>query len=263
MASDPEHDERWRTLPSAATARSGSLAEVILIPKPLRMEWTDCLMLDEMLSHVGVRVGGIIGAHLNRRTAESFIAQATIAGVLGVSERTVWGAIAELERSGYLIVMRRAPGADARRASGGRGVAHIYLPALDKSQISATYRTEKLANRCELFWGNNPQNRVRKPATGCDPTLNLPSVGNNPARVHAREGNHLGVEGQQLRVLIGNSFSQYFGDVQVVSIEGSTLKLSAPTRFIRAWIRDHYCEAIVSAWRSLHPQVERVEVTVR
>jgi hypothetical protein len=182
---------------SKAPATSGTSAEIIILPKQLRMEWTDAMALDQRLSHSAFRVACAIGYHFGSRTGGTFVKHETIARVLGISPRTVWSAIAELEAAGYLVVKRRELGTVTRatrsgpvqvRAAGAKGVANSYLPALDSSQLAATYTGAKLAARCELWWSQRSQNSASKVATSCEPTLTSPSGKNPYARGRAREG---------------------------------------------------------------------------
>lgn len=175
-------------------ARAGALADLILIPKQLRMEWTDLLAHDRELSNSGFRVACVIGSHFNRRTGDTYVKQETIAEKLGMSERTVWTAIMELERLGYLIIARRELGVratDGRRVCGGRGVANTYLPAFERSQVTATFSGQKLAARCDHLWSERSQSSVTKVAAHCDPTLTSSSKKN---LTRARAGNAEHVE---------------------------------------------------------------------
>ena len=85
-------------------------SDIVLLPKRLRMEWTDALALDRELSHVAFRVACVIGQHFNRRSGITYLSQATISRLLGVSERTAWSGTKELEARGYVIVQRRELG---------------------------------------------------------------------------------------------------------------------------------------------------------
>jgi hypothetical protein len=106
------------TDPPLAAKRPAVLGgQVILIPKSLRMEWTDALALDPQVGNMPFRVACVISSHFNHRSGETFVSQITVARIMGVSPRSVWSAIVELERLGYLIVQRREFGA---RASDGR-----------------------------------------------------------------------------------------------------------------------------------------------
>jgi hypothetical protein len=98
---------------------------------------------------------------------------------LGVSERTVFAAIKQLEKRRYVIVKRREFGTIVRktptgreiqvRVAGGKGVANTYFPTVDGLQVSATNRGLKLAERCELVWEQRSQKSAPKVATGCEP----------------------------------------------------------------------------------------------
>lgn len=106
----------------------------------------DVLALDPELSATAYKVAGVIGFHFNRHDGHTYVKQETIARIMEVSERTVWSAIVELERRGYLIVGRRDLGTTTRRErtgrstavrnAGGKGVANTYAPAFQRSQVN-------------------------------------------------------------------------------------------------------------------------------
>jgi hypothetical protein len=238
-------------------------ADVILIPKQLRMEWTDVLALDSELSHVAFRVACVIGSHFNKHKGETYVSQETIARIMDVSERTVWTAIIELERRGYLLIQRREFGvrpSDGRRVCGGRGVANTYLPAFERSQVAATNTGRKLAIHCDLIWKERSQKTVRKVAADCDPTLKLPTEANPTS---APKDHTLGPAGDRLRARLGkDAFASWFGRVIVDQVGNSAVTLIAPSKFIRDWITTHYIEAVLACWRLEHPMIKSVEVTV-
>jgi hypothetical protein len=163
---------------SAETVGATKSGSVILIPKQLRAEWMDVMALDARLSHTAFRVAGVIGSHFNKHSGRTFLTHETIARVMEVSERTVYGAIMELEALGYLIVKRREFGTVTRKTAGGevqvkvaggKGVANTYFPAFERSQVAATNSGQKLANRCDLLWELRSQKAASKVATNCDP----------------------------------------------------------------------------------------------
>lgn len=129
----------------------GRSAEVILIPKQLRMEWTDAMAVDSTLPALAFRVGCVIGVYFNRHRGDTYVRQDTIAGMLGITVRAVRGAVGELEARGWLVVERRDLGqrGDGRRVCGGRGVANTYAPALDGERVAATAGAKRLAERVE------------------------------------------------------------------------------------------------------------------
>lgn len=260
-------------------AKAAASADVILITKPLRMDWTDALALDARLSHVAFRVACIIGFHFNKNAGDTFVKQDTIARVAGLCPRTVRNAIGELETLGYILVRRRELGtrADGRRVCGGKGIANTYLPALDKSQVAATSAGTKLAERAKLAWtertakrrpkeapgchlGDNQrrQNPAAKEAPGCLPTLNLPTEG-NPTALSA--GPCQGPASERLKRRLGDAvFASWFGRVRVGEIAGDTFTLVAPTRFIRDHIATHLIDDVLFAWQAERPEIRRVVV---
>jgi len=143
--------------------------EVILIPKPLRLEWLDVAALDAELSNAAFRLAAVLGVHFNRYRGNTYISLATLASITGWSERTVWAALQELERRGYILVKRRELGtrADGRRVCGGRGVANVYLPAFERSQISATTRGQSSQSVASFFGkkGRNESAERSQPTT--------------------------------------------------------------------------------------------------
>jgi chromosomal replication initiator protein len=69
---------------------------------------------------------------------------------------------------------------------------------------------------------------------------------------------------ERLRVEVGdNVYSSWFARMDLESIEGETVKLSVPTRFLKSWIASHYTEKVMSCWQAEQPAVSRVEITVR
>lgn len=161
----------------------GALADVVLITKQLRMEWTDAMAVDPSLSPIAFRVGCVIGSHFNKHSGDTYVKQETIAALLGVSKRTVQDAIGNLERLGYLIVVRRQLGVrmDGRRVCGGKGVANTYLPAFQRTQLAATNGASKVAANCHLWLEQRWQNPASKVAADCHPTL-ASSSKKNPTR---------------------------------------------------------------------------------
>jgi DNA-binding MarR family transcriptional regulator len=194
-------------LPRSQAAKSGM---VILIPKQLRMDWIDVMALDQSLSHVTVRVAMVIAFHLNKYSGKAFLTQELIAEILGISERTVFSAIKELEERRYVIVRRREFGTIVRktptgreilvRVAGGKGVANTYTPTVDGSQVSATNRGLMLAKRCELIVEQRSQKSVPKVAASCEPTLSPPTEENPSPHCQPNDGGTLGSIGAVIRI---------------------------------------------------------------
>lgn len=270
--------ERGRPRPDlhlVETAAAGGQPseDIVVLPKSLRMEWTDALALDPRLSPTAFRVGAVIGFHLNWRRCDTFVKQETIARLMELSERTIWGAIVELERRGWLIVERRNLGITTRRersgtitmvnSAGGRGLANRYIPAFGRSQITATNTGKKLAEYCDHYAAQRSQNRVAKVAADCELTLKSNSVGAG-ALAHARGEHQLGAAGDLLSKRLGEiEFRCWFKRVQFDAIEGNTLRLSVPSAAVKKWLTDHYQEAIIACWQKMQAmKIDRVEMTV-
>lgn len=251
---------------------SPDVGTVILIPKQLRAEWMDCMALDSALSHVAFRVAGVIGSHFNRHTGRTFLSQETIARVVGVSQRTAFAAVRELEERGYLIVKRREFGTVSRktaageiiqvRVAGGKGVANTYFPAFQRSQLAATNRGVKLATHCDLIWEQRSQKPAAKLATSCDPTL-TPSPKENPSR--AREpscADALGPLAAIVRATIGDDyFRSWFGKATIAAETAEVLTLAFPTKFVRTKVVELYEHRFASWCISIGKQ--RIETVIQ
>jgi chromosomal replication initiator protein len=69
---------------------------------------------------------------------------------------------------------------------------------------------------------------------------------------------------ERLRAEVGEDvFSSWFARMEVESVEGDTVKLSVPTRFLKSWIQSHYAEKLMACWQAENPAISRIELTVR
>jgi biotin operon repressor len=249
-------------------------ATVILIPKQLRAEWMDVMALDSAVSHAAFRCAGVIGSHFNRHTGKTFLSQETIARVMNVSQRTAWTAVTELERLGYLIVVRRELGSVTRkkkdgtevkvRVAGAKGAANVYLPAFERSQVAATNSGSKLATRCDLLWEQRSQSAASKVAANCDPTLTssskkYPERPSEPFRDDA-----LGSLGAAMRRRLGDAtYRSWFGQATIAAETPDTLTLAVSSTFARDHIIAQFSPQILACCRAARPAVLRVDVVVR
>lgn len=229
-------------------AKSGM---VILIPKQLRMDWIDVMALDQSLSHVTVRVAMVIAFHLNKYSGKAFLTQELIAEILGISERTVFSAIKELEERRYVIVRRREFGTIVRktptgreilvRVAGGKGVANTYIPTVDGSQVSATNRGLMLAKRCELIVEQRSQKSVPKVAASCEPTLSPPTEENPSPHCQPIDGGTLGSIGAVIRISMEEEeFRSWFGKATIANETAEVLTLAFPSRFHCQEVKSRY-----------------------
>jgi biotin operon repressor len=251
---------------SGQTTSAPELA--ILIPKQLRMEWTDVLALDKRLSPTAFRVGCVIGSHFSRHRGNAFISQERIAQILDISKRTVWSAITELEVRGYLIVQRRELGhrvSDGRRVCGGKGVANTYLPAFDREQVVATTAGAKLAERCDHVWADlalRSQKAAPMVASDCEPTLVTSPLEKNSFTTTTSSESNLDAPLRELRHSLGEKhFDAWFREVVVVGIDAECLFLWVPTDFTARWIDQKFSSQILACWQKQDARVQRVIIS--
>jgi chromosomal replication initiator protein len=58
-------------------------------------------------------------------------------------------------------------------------------------------------------------------------------------------------------------FSCWFAGMNVEQIEGGTVWLSVPSRFLKTWISTHYRDKLAALWQAEGPAYRKVEVSVR
>ncbi|WP_181707924.1 chromosomal replication initiator protein DnaA [Chthonobacter rhizosphaerae] len=58
-------------------------------------------------------------------------------------------------------------------------------------------------------------------------------------------------------------FSCWFAGMNLEGIDGGTVVLSVPTRFLKSWIATHYRDKLTALWQAQSASVRKVEVTVR
>src|SRR3954466_3087230 len=69
---------------------------------------------------------------------------------------------------------------------------------------------------------------------------------------------------QRLRAQVGEEvYSSWFAAMGHDAIEGDTVRLSVPTRFLKSWVQSHYAEKLLGCWKSEQSGVGRIELTVR
>lgn len=253
-----------------APAPDISPAAKVLIPKPLRMDWVDEMALDAELSPTAFRVACVIGTFFNSRSGDTFVSCETVAERMGKSVRTVWAAIDELERAGYLAVERREHrprSEEGPRVAGGRGAKNHYRPVLKTSQKVATFQGRNPANSCEVSGAETSQLSAVNLATFRSRSLcNPEDINPRGARPCAREAEaaSLGSAGDRLKRLIGEAhFTSWFGRVVFEEASDGELRLRAPTAFVASRIRQEFADAVLAAWRPEHPEARTVVVAVR
>jgi chromosomal replication initiator protein len=69
---------------------------------------------------------------------------------------------------------------------------------------------------------------------------------------------------ERLRAEVGEDiFSSWFARLELESINGDTVHMTVPTRFLRSWIQSHYAEKLLACWQAEVPTVVRIDVAMR
>jgi hypothetical protein len=246
--------------------------EIILIPKRLRADWMDVMALDVALSHVAFRASCVAGSHFNRHTGEAFMTLETMARVMAVCERTAWTASKESERRGYLIIKRREFGLATRkssdgrdipfRAAGGKGVANVYLPALDGEHARSGKLDRKLAARCELLWSQSSQKNSSKVAAVCKPTLTSPSEKNlTPPKADKAGFDTSEPLAAIIVAAIGDVlFQSWFGSLSIYSEEDGVLTLVLPNKWLCSEVEKRFGPNLLRWCQCIYPDKKFVRL---
>lgn len=68
----------------------------------------------------------------------------------------------------------------------------------------------------------------------------------------------------RLRAEVGDDvYSSWFARMDFEGVDGETVRLSVPTRFLKSWIASHYSDRVLACWKDEEPAVRRVDLTVR
>jgi chromosomal replication initiator protein len=69
---------------------------------------------------------------------------------------------------------------------------------------------------------------------------------------------------ERLKAEVGEDiYSSWFARMDLDGIDGETVKLSVPTRFLKSWIQSHYAEKLLACCQAEQPEILRIELTVR
>ncbi|MGA7971358.1 MAG: chromosomal replication initiator protein DnaA [Pseudolabrys sp.] len=69
---------------------------------------------------------------------------------------------------------------------------------------------------------------------------------------------------QRLKAEVGDDiYSSWFARMDLEALEGSTVRMSVPTRFLKSWIQSHYAERVLACWQAEANTVSRIELIVR
>lgn len=68
----------------------------------------------------------------------------------------------------------------------------------------------------------------------------------------------------RLRSSVGEDvYTSWFARMDLEGIQGESVHLSVPTRFLKSWIQAHYADRVLSCWQAELPEVHRIDLTVR
>ncbi len=68
----------------------------------------------------------------------------------------------------------------------------------------------------------------------------------------------------RLRAEVGEDvFTSWFARMDLDAVDGDTVRMSVPTRFLKSWINSHYTEKVLACWRAELPTMRRIELVVR
>ncbi len=69
---------------------------------------------------------------------------------------------------------------------------------------------------------------------------------------------------QRLKAEVGDDiYSSWFARMDLEALEGDTVRLSVPTRFLKSWIQSHYAERVLACWQAEANAIGRIELIVR
>ena len=69
---------------------------------------------------------------------------------------------------------------------------------------------------------------------------------------------------ERLKSNVGDDiFNSWFARMELESLEGDTVRLSVPTRFLKSWVQSHYADRLLACWQEELPAITRIELTVR
>ena len=69
---------------------------------------------------------------------------------------------------------------------------------------------------------------------------------------------------ERLRAELGEEvFQSWFASVEPEELNGGTLSLSVPTKFLKSWIQSHYQDRVLALWKNETDKVMKVDIRVR
>ena len=82
-----------------------------------------------------------------------------------------------------------------------------------------------------------------------------PPAGAADASAHADKSGWARVK-RRLHIEVGEDiFSSWFARMDLEAVEGDSVRLSVPTRFLKSWILAHYAERVLTCWQAEDPAI--------
>ena len=55
---------------------------------------------------------------------------------------------------------------------------------------------------------------------------------------------------ERLKTSVGDDiFNSWFARMELEAIDGDTVRLSVPTRFLKSWVQSHYADKLLACWQ--------------
>ena len=68
----------------------------------------------------------------------------------------------------------------------------------------------------------------------------------------------------RVRAAVGDdNFKSWFAAMELVAVDGDTVRLSVPTRFLKSWVQSHYADKLLACWKEELSTVRRIDLIHR
>jgi hypothetical protein len=218
---------------------------------------------DRPTSAFEVRV--VIG--ISRRldgSGTALVSQENIANFIGATERGVRKAIKSLVARGHLQIEGTAR---------GRGKAETYRPIIKRrnggSGFPGSQGTETRNGHSGNSEAQKAEQRSTKGGTVVPPLPSKNPIENPGACARACETDNVtSIRWRAVKIRLVECFGMdvvqsWFEKLAVDESKSGEVTLSAPTRFLKSWIEEHYRHALLEAWQAEDSAIQIVRLTVR
>jgi hypothetical protein len=226
----------------------------------LKFKTLDRATSDQRLTHLDFRLLYYLASATDRLTQTTRRKQKVIADALGITTRGVQLSIKRLSAFGYVT---------AETKDGGT-YTNAYKIILEEAN-GGSYSPDAKANDYSLLMqkSRNPRalkaNRLDKegePPFG--PIYPLMSLEIPSDTEHSLGSKIPDAVGARLKALIGeDKYRAWFQKIEEVQLRDGILTLSAPNKFVRDYLDQHFGHKILDAWRVLEPKNLRLVMTAR